>query len=61
MKFNQLIVQEEIRNAPSTNMMMNQLPNPNDLMMSAMRGGHHEEIPKPPPANRRENLYIYLC
>ncbi|KAK7260183.1 hypothetical protein RIF29_26007 [Crotalaria pallida] len=42
---------EEIRNAPSTNMMMNQLPNPNDLVMSTMRGGP-EEIPKPPPANR---------
>ncbi|XP_057457250.1 axial regulator YABBY 1 [Lotus japonicus] len=42
---------EEIRNGPSTNMMMNQLPNQNDLVMSTMRGGH-EEIPKPPPANR---------
>ena len=41
-------------------MMMNQLPNPNDLMMNTMRGGHHEEIPKPPPANRRKKLYIYL-
>ncbi|KAK2379327.1 Axial regulator YABBY 1 [Trifolium repens] len=50
--FNPQNFMEEIRNAPSTNMMMNQLPNPNDLMMSAMRGGHHEEIPKPPPANR---------
>ncbi|RDX71055.1 Axial regulator YABBY 1, partial [Mucuna pruriens] len=43
--------QEEIRNAPSTNMMMNQLPNPNDLVMSTMRGGP-EETPKPPSANR---------
>ncbi|XP_027335074.1 axial regulator YABBY 1 isoform X1 [Abrus precatorius] len=42
---------EEIRNAPSTNMMMNQLPNPNDLVMSTMRGGP-EETPKPPSANR---------
>ncbi|CAL0306175.1 unnamed protein product [Lupinus luteus] len=42
---------EEIRNAPSTNMMMNQLPIPNDLVMSTMRGGP-EETPKPPPANR---------
>ncbi|KAE9610770.1 putative transcription factor C2C2-YABBY family [Lupinus albus] len=42
---------EEIRNAPSTNMMMNQLPNQNDLVMSTMRGGP-EEIPKPPPPNR---------
>ncbi|KAH1266471.1 Axial regulator YABBY 1 [Glycine max] len=43
---------EEIRNAPSTNMMMNQLPNPNDLVMSTMRGGP-EETPKPPSANRQ--------
>ncbi|KAJ1383701.1 YABBY protein [Sesbania bispinosa] len=42
---------EEIRNAPSANMMMNQMPNPNDLMMSNMRVGP-EETPKPPPANR---------
>ncbi|KAL2337547.1 hypothetical protein Fmac_011993 [Flemingia macrophylla] len=42
---------EEIRNAPSANMMMNQLPNPNDLVMSTMRGGP-EETPKPPSANR---------
>lgn len=57
MGFNKLIIQEEIRNSPSTNMMMNQLPNPNDLVMNTMRGGP-EEIPKPPPANRRENLLI---
>lgn len=50
-----LMFQEEIRNAPSTNMMMNQLPNPNDLVMSTMRGGP-EETPKPPSANRRENF-----
>ncbi|OIW00956.1 hypothetical protein TanjilG_10034 [Lupinus angustifolius] len=42
---------EEIRNAPSTNMMMNQMPNQNDLVMNTMRGGP-EEIPKPPPPNR---------
>ncbi|XP_058734619.1 axial regulator YABBY 1-like [Vicia villosa] len=51
--FNPQNLMEEFRNAPSTNMMMNQLPNQNDLMMNTMmRGGHHEEIPKPPPANR---------
>lgn len=50
-----LMFQEEIRNAPSTNIMMNQLPNPNDLVMSTMRGGP-EETPKPPSANRRENF-----
>ncbi|RYR72182.1 hypothetical protein Ahy_A02g006391 isoform B [Arachis hypogaea] len=47
---------EEIRNAPSSNMMMNhhQLPNPNDLMMSNIRGGSiDQETPKPtPPAAR---------
>ncbi|XP_027906994.1 axial regulator YABBY 1 [Vigna unguiculata] len=42
---------EEIRNAPSTNMVMNQIPNPNDLVTGAMRGGP-EETPKPPSANR---------
>lgn len=58
---NHLSIQEEIRNAPSTNMMMNQLPNPNDLMMNTMmRGGHHEEIPKPPPANRRKNSFFFF-
>ncbi|XP_073225876.1 axial regulator YABBY 1 isoform X2 [Cicer arietinum] len=49
--FNPQNLLEEIRNSPSTNMMMNQLPNPNDLVMNTMRGGP-EEIPKPPPANR---------
>ncbi|BAT97689.1 hypothetical protein VIGAN_09120900 [Vigna angularis var. angularis] len=42
---------EEIRNAPSANMVMNQMPNPNDLVTSTMRGGP-EETPKPPSANR---------
>ncbi|QCE02970.1 hypothetical protein DEO72_LG8g987 [Vigna unguiculata] len=42
---------EEIRNAPSTNMVMNQIPNPNDLVTGVMRGGP-EETPKPPSANR---------
>ncbi|KAI4356743.1 hypothetical protein L6164_000737 [Bauhinia variegata] len=43
---------EEIRNAPSSNMLMNnQLPNPNDHSALPLRGGL-EEITKPPPANR---------
>lgn len=55
-----LIYQEEIRNAPSANMMMNQMPNPNDLVMSTMRG-EPEETPKPPPANRREDFFYPIC
>ncbi|KAK8570475.1 hypothetical protein V6N13_003152 [Hibiscus sabdariffa] len=41
---------EEIRNTAPPNMMMNQ-PNPNDLIMPAIRGGV-EEISKPPMVNR---------
>ncbi|KAE9603207.1 putative transcription factor C2C2-YABBY family [Lupinus albus] len=50
---------EEIRNAPSTNMVMNQLPIPNDLVMNTMRGVP-EETPKPLPANRREHFVLFL-
>ncbi|XP_028802751.1 axial regulator YABBY 1-like [Neltuma alba] len=52
--FNPQNLLEDIRSAPSSNMVMNQLQNnPNDSVtsMSAMRAPP-EEIPKPPPADR---------
>ncbi|XVE76945.1 hypothetical protein DITRI_Ditri13aG0021400 [Diplodiscus trichospermus] len=42
---------EEIRSAAPPNVLINQ-PNPNDSVMSAIRGGV-EEIPKPPPLVNR--------
>ncbi|KAI4354823.1 hypothetical protein L6164_003656 [Bauhinia variegata] len=42
---------EEIRNAPSSNMLLNQLPKPNDHSVMPLRGGP-EDFPKPPPANK---------
>ncbi|XP_002511672.2 axial regulator YABBY 1 isoform X2 [Ricinus communis] len=48
--FNHQNILEEIRNAAPPNMLINQ-PNPNEPVMP-VRGGIHEDLPKPPVVNR---------
>ncbi|KAI5345195.1 hypothetical protein L3X38_013072 [Prunus dulcis] len=49
------LLQEDMRNAPSSNTLMNQQPNyTNESIMAIRGGGHdHQEIPKPPAAVNR--------
>lgn len=52
-----------MRNAPSSNTLMNHQPNyPNESIMAIRGGGlDHQEIPKPPAAvNRRESFSFVL-